>query len=289
MTGNSSTNSGIDPKNGTGNWQDFAVPFDQIEAAAARWRRQVEHVEKPWLCWAVSPRWCLLQQRLVQYAGWTPVVGYDPRIDPPPVVEGSVLMHFNTDFGFPTMWPHFPLEFAFLWTKRLAFWHADLLCRLPVMQHLSTLFDSLEDGEMAAVLDRGGRRNYLNFKTHRYWELCGCTTRAASENQFYNGTGWWRNFALHPKCTVTAERNRRLRYSYDSGVGIRYWKVRYNGAVRSIDIGLVKEGHCSEINNPKYTNAPGHTTALRSLATEIDLNYDIEAVAARLGIADLLD
>jgi hypothetical protein len=130
------------------------------------------------------------------------------------------------------MWPHFPLEFQFLYAPRLAFWHADLLCRPEVMQQLAESFTALRDGEMSAVLDRGGRRNYLNFKSHRFWELCGCTTRTASENQFYNGTGWWRFFDRHIKCVRPEEQARRAKYSYDSGVGILYWKNNYRGCVK---------------------------------------------------------
>lgn len=278
----------IDPKNGTGNWEHFQIPLESIFEAAAEWKHQVAGVEKPWLCWNVSPHWSRLQQRLVKHVGWTPVLGFDPRVGPPPVEPGSVLIDFNANFGFPVMWPHFPLEFMFLWADRLAFWHADLLCRLPVMEQLSRRFEALENGQMTAVLDKGGRRNYLNFKSHRFWELCGCTTRAASENQFYNGCGWWRNFALHPKCTLAAERQRRQRLSYDSGVGILYWKNRHHGAVLPLSIHLVKEGHCSEIMLPSYRSAPGHLTAMRNLTSELDANYSIDEVAARLGIAHLL-
>jgi hypothetical protein len=278
----------IDPKNGTGNWQDFNIPLERVLEAAAEWRRQLAGVERPWLCWNVSPRWCQLQQRLVQSVGWTPVLGFDPRVGPPPVLPGSILIDFGAAFQLPVMWPHFPLEFAFLWTDRLAFWHADLLCRPEVMQQLARTFLSLENGQMAAVLDKGGRRNYLNFKSHRFWELCGCTTQGASENQFFNGTGWWRNFALHPKCRVTAERQRRQRYSYDSGVGILYWKNRYNGSVIPIDIHLIKEGHCSEIMSKDYKDAPNHLTALRDLSQELDANYNLDEVAQRLGLSHLL-
>ncbi len=278
----------IDPKNGVGNWLDFNLPLERVFEAAAGWKRAMAGVDKPWLCWNISPRWCELQQRLVQAAGWTPVVGFDPRSEPPPILPGSVSINFNESFGFPVMWMHFPLEFAFLWTNRLAFWHSDLVCRLPVMEQLAKTFESLEDGQMAAVLDKGGRRNYLKFKSHRFWELCGCTTAGASENQFYNGTGWWRSFWLHPKCRVSAERRRRERYLYDHGVGILYWKNNYNGSVIPIDLYKVMEGHCSEIMAKNYKNLPNHRTAFRDLATEIDLNYKIEEVAQRLGIAHLL-
>jgi hypothetical protein len=279
----------LDPAIGTGNWKAYTLPLEPIFAAAEQWKRQLHGIEKPWLCWNVSSRWCLLQQKLIRHAGWTPLVGFDPRVGPPPVIPEAILIDFNKPFQFPVMWPHFPLEFAFLFVPRLAFWHADLLCRLPVLEKLAALFSSLEPGRMAAVLDKGGRRNYLNLKSHRYWELCGCTTREASENQFYNGTGWWRYFDRHPKCVAQSERSRRRAYSYDSGVGIRYWKNNYNGAITDIDIRLVLEGHCSEIGARNYVSAPNHLTAWRNLAAELESNYSLDQVAKNLGIAHLLD
>jgi hypothetical protein len=274
---------------GTGNWRVFDLNLDQVFDAAQEWSLALQDISKPWLCWNVSARWCLVQQRLVQQVGWTPVVGYDPRVGPPPLAPGAVLIDFNRHFQFPVMWLHFPLEFAFRWAPRLAFWHADLLCRISVMQHLAQVFESLKDGELAAAMDRGGRRNIFRPKQQRFWELCGCTTRSASENQFYNGTGWWRCFAFHPKCTLPDERARRKKYSYDSGAGILYWKKNYNGAIRPINISAVKEGHCSEIGKRSYKSLPSHLTAKRDLAGELDLNYSIDEVAARLGIAGLLE
>jgi hypothetical protein len=273
---------GIDARIGTGNWAAFTISLECVFKAAAEWKQRLIGVKNPWLCWNVSPQWSVVQQRLINHFGWTPVVGFDPRVGPPPLEDGAILIDFNERFQFPVMWPHFPLEFAYLFAPRLAFWHADLLCRLPVMEKLVKMFDSLEDGETAAVLDKGGRRNYLNFKSHRYWELCGCTTRMASENQFYNGTGWWRYFQMHPQCAPEKERRRRAAYSWDSGVGILYWQTKYNGSVKPIDIHLVKEGHCSEIMAKEYRSAPGHKTALRDLQSELDTNYSLESEARRL-------
>lgn len=277
------------PKNGTGDWKSITIPLEKIFEAAAEWKTLAAGVEKPWLCWNVSPRWNQLQQRLVKHVGWTPVLGFDPRSGPPPAEPGSVLIDFNATFGLPLMYPHFPLEFMFLWTDKLAFWHADLLCRLPVMEELAKRFEKLEDGETTAVLERGGRRNYFNFKRHRFWELCGCTTRSASESQFYNGCGWWRNYSVHPKCTLREERHRRQSLYYDHGAGVMYWKRRYHGRVLPIRLSLVKEGHCSEIMHPqKYQQSSNHKTDLRNLTIELDMNYSIDEVAAKLSIAHLL-
>lgn len=278
----------MDPsQRGKGNWADFSVPIASIFDAAAGWRRALDGIERPWLCWNVSDRWCALQQRLIQEVGWTPVVGFDPRCGPPKsVLPGSIVIDFNAPFGFDTMWPHFPLEFAFLFADCLAFWHADLLCRLDVMRKLKVIFEALPDGSMAAVRDIGGRRNLLRFRHHRYWELVGCTTKKASESQFQNGSGWWRNMKDHPSCKNVTERQRRAKYYYDSGVGVMYWKRRFRGSVIDIPEKLVAEGHCTSINKRNYRQVqPG---GQRNLSAEIDLNFDISEVAARLGIAHLL-
>jgi hypothetical protein len=271
---------------GKGNWEHFDIPLEEVREAAAEWRQALERVSRPWLCWNVSDRWCKLQQRLIQEVGWTPVIGFDPRCGPPTPLPGSIVIDFNSHFGFEVMWPHFPLEFAFLFTERLAFWHADLLCRLDTMRYLRDVFESLQDGQIAAVLDRGGRRNFFRFRHHRYWELVGCTTKGASESQFQHGCGWWRNMKDHPQCMDPDERQRRSRYYYDSGVGIMYWKQRYAGQVVNIPLKMVAEGHCTSINKKDYRqSSPGGS---RNLVAEIDLNFDLETVAAGLGIAHLL-
>ena len=272
---------------GKGNWENFSIPLEAIYQAAAEWRTALDGVAKPWLCWHVSDRWCTLQQRLIEYVGWTPVIGYDPRMGPPKtVLPGSVVIDFNEHFGLPVMWPHFPTEFAFLFTERLAFWHADLLCRLPVMDKLKQIFEALPDGAAAAVPDYGGRRNLLRFKHHRYWELVGCTTRGASQSQFDHGTGWWRHISHHPNVPDERERKRRETYYYDSGIGIMYWKRRFGGKMVDIPEKLVGEGHCTSINRANYKQVqPG---GARNLGAEIDMNFDIEEVAKQLGIAHLL-
>ena len=279
----------IDPAIGTGNWAAYTLPVDKIFEAAKTWKSALGDTPRPWLCWNVSHRWSLLQQKLVRQVGWTPVVGFDPRIGPPPLIPEAILIDFNAQFQFPVMWPHFPLEFAFLFAPRLAFWHADLLCRFQVMEQLAARFTSLRDEQMAAVLDRGGIRNLLNFKSHRYWELAGCTTAGASRSQFEKGAGWWRYFDRHPSCTDSEERARRQKLSYDSGVGIKYWKDLYGGSLTNISIHLVKEGHCSEIGAKNYVHGQNHTNPHRNLSSELDQNYPLDEVAARLGISSLLD
>lgn len=275
------------PVLGHGNWAHYTLPLDGIYAAAAEWKEALKGVERPWLCWNVSHRWCLLQQRLVQEVGWTPVVGYDPRSGPPPVVPGGVLIDFNRTLQFPVLFFMFPLEFAFLFAPRLAFWHADLLCTMKNMQKLAGIYDSLKDGEMAAVVDKGGRRYMFSFKRHRFWELAGCTTAAASRDQFEKGAGWWRSFNCHPNCPDAAERAVRDTYHWDFGYGVMYWKRRYGGKAIAIASHPLQEGHCTSISKPDYKRV-GPEGDTRNMGAEIDLNYNIEEVAARLGIAHLL-
>ena len=89
-------------------------------------------------------------------------------------------------------------------------------------------------------------------------------------------------------CTDPAERDWRARHVfYDFGCGIMYWKRKYGGTVKSIPEKLVKEGHCTSINVKDYKRV-GPEGPMRNLGVEIDMNYSIEDVAARLGIAHLL-
>src|SRR5260370_20632573 len=79
---------------GSGNWDAFPIErLSEIHRAAAQWAEKLKSIEKFWLCWCISNQlcwcisnqlcwcisnqWCVLQQRLVQYVGWTPVVGND--------------------------------------------------------------------------------------------------------------------------------------------------------------------------------------------------------------------
>ena len=270
-------------KGGTGDWKAFNRSLDDVYAACAAWKSALGEVKHPWLCWSVNGEWCALQQKLILEVGWTPVVGWDPNCSAsrPPIVPGAVAIDFNAPFGFPAMWAHFPLEFAFLWAPCLAFWHSDLLVRINKLEQLAALFRRLKDGEFAAVRSIGGIRNTLNWRTHRYWELIGCTTRSASEHQFLHGCGWWRNFYLHPNAPPDEVR-RRSRYWYEHGVGIMYWKRRYRRRVINLDERTVSEGHCTRIGNPNYRTDDDK-------GKELAHNFDLSKEAARLGLARFLD
>jgi hypothetical protein len=102
------------------------------------------------------------------------------------------------------------------------------------------------------------------------------------------GLGWWRTLWMHPSCPDGAEREQRRRLSFDFGFGIMRWKRHFGGRVVSIDQAPLLEGHCTSIGRKDYKRiSPEGDT--RNLGAEIDLNYDIEKVAHRLGIASLLD
>lgn len=273
---------------GVGNWSAFNLRIEEIYAAANRWRLLLKDVSRPWICWNVDPDWCLLQQRLVSKIGWTPVVGSDPRAPRPRLIRDAILIDFNADFQFPTMWMHFPLEFAFLFTERLAFWHSDLLVRLEKLQKLAEMFAALPDGSMAVAQPRHRLAQVFRPKSLRYWELIGCTTREASRSQFENGCGWWMNFFAHPNCPNDRERRRRQRYYWDHGVGIRYWAKNCGGRVVSIKEDFVAEGHCTRIGNTQYQRlSPENAT--RCLSKELRHNFDVVEVCRALEIESLLD
>lgn len=259
---------------GKGNWRVFDLPLERVFAAGRRWANELSDVERPWLCWHVDRDWSLVQQKLVRAFGWTPIVGGDPRAGTPTVIDGARLVDFNRDFGFKVMYPHFVIEFAFLFCDRLAFWHSDLLVRESQMEKISELFSTLPDGSMAATTCVGSTRDRFKIRKHRYWELIGCTTRCASREQFEVGCGWWMNFNRHPNCPDRNEFVRRSRYSYEYGTGIMYWQRRYKGSVVPIRERTVEEGHFTRINAKNYRSVTRHSSQ-RNLAVELPSNYDI--------------
>lgn len=269
-------------KKGTGNWGDFDLPVDQVLKAAEGWKKEIGNEQKLWLCWNISTRWSLLQQRMVLDAGWTPVVGHDPNCMPDRLetLPGAIFIDFGKSLNLKAVWPHFPLEFAFLWAPKLAFWHADLLMPMEKMHRFAASFDAMKDGDMAAVHSTGGLRYLFNRKGHRYWELLGCTTEAASRHQFETGCGWWRNFHAHPN-TPPPERAERAGYWYDSGVGIAYWERRYKRRIVRLNERELTAGHCSEIGHRNYKKSTHK-------GLELDLNYDLDQMARQMRLESLL-
>lgn len=275
---------------GTGHWEavrEKNLSIDDLLGIARGWGRQIGDIQRPWLCWNVDPAWCLVQQKLVVEAGWTPVVGGDPRAARPALLKESIFIDFNKELQLPTMWLHFPMEFIFAMAPRMAFWHADLLLRREKMEKLARSFADMPDGEAAAVRPRQGRLAFLSPRQLRYWEVIGCNTRAASKSQFDQGAGWWMNFWDHPS-TPPAAREARSRYYYDSGSGVRCWHKKLGGHMHLIDEAYIEEGHCTRIGRKDYKEAsPNNFT--RNLTKELSLNNELTEVCGRLGIADLLD
>lgn len=269
---------------GTGNWEHFDVPMEIVKDATSKWHEKIKGISKPWLCWNMNDDWCLLQQKLVSEVGWTPVVGWDPNcgVSQPPLVAGAVAIDFNEILNLPALFTHVPLEFVFLWTSKLAFWHADLLMPRDKLEKVALLFDRLSDGEVAAVKSYGGLRNYFKFSHHRYWELLGCTTAGASLDQFNHGCGWWRNFSHHMNIQKgSPEYLLREKYYNDHGVGIRFWEKHYGGTVFNISERWVKDGHFSVIGSQNYIHG-------KNKSEEMALNFNLEDIAKRFGIQDLL-
>ena len=273
-------------RTGMGNWDACRIPVDRLLSVASTWQRLLSGVDRPWLCWNVDHDWCVLQQRLVHAVGWTPLVGFDPRVGPPPIEDDAILIDFNAEFALPTMYPHFVIELAFAFAERLAFWHSDLLVRLPIMEELAGTFARLGDGELAAVPCRGGIRRRLMPWAQRYWELIGCTTRGASRDQFELGAGWWYNFTRHPnfqgKPTLYGKP-----YYWDHGTGIMYWARHHKPRVYDIPERLVAEGHFTSIGAMQYVRqSPNNHT--RNLNADLSANFNLADCARQLELTRLL-
>jgi hypothetical protein len=277
-------------RRGIGDWEFFDLPMEMVYQAATEWKSALKGVEKPWLCWHVSEPWTRLQVNLVKQIGWTPIVGYDPDCGDTkkPEFNDCITINFNEQFGFQKMYMHFPLEFAFLWTERLAFWHSDLLVRIPLMAKTAGVFETLPDGIVAACPQYGrGLRDRLFPTTYRMWELIGMTTAGASEDQFAKGAGWWKHFWFHPNCPDEKERKKRSAHYYDHGTGVMYWHRRYGGKVQNLNERDFREGHCTSIGNKSYVEIK-RIAGRKMIAKQLEINFKIEEVAERMGLTELL-
>ncbi len=277
---------------GQGQWGAFRaldLDLDAVLDIARGWGRQLEGIERPWLCWNVDSDWCLVQQKLVREAGWTPLVGFDPRVGPPKkVLPGAVVFDFNEHLGLPLLYPHFPLEFAFLFAGKIAFWHSDLLVRREKMRTLAAMFDELKDGRTAAAWVDPGLRHRFWERRNRYWELVGCTTRAASRDQFEKGCGWWMAYWAHPN--QKEGRTIRRRFYWDHGAGIYYWHKYAGGDVAAIDGREFEEGHFTKIGNKNYAGVrePNGSDVRRDMSQELVRHFDLKQACEKLELTDLL-
>lgn len=268
---------------GRGNWEAFDIPLETVLEAAELWRNALDGIDRPWLCWNVEPDWSYVQQRLVAGAGWTPVVGFDPRVGPPSTIADAVVLNFNQKLKLPVLYPHFVLEFVFLFADRLAFWHSDLLLTERDMDGFAASFAKLDDGEMAAVREASGWRYRLTGRGDRYWELLGCTTRGASQSQFDHGCGWWMHFCRHPNAPKPASR----RHHWEYGCGIRYWQKSCGGKVQAISENRVNYGHFTRIGKQDY-QASENNNVFRDLNKDIQSNFDIRQCVEPLDLRHLL-
>jgi hypothetical protein len=267
---------------GQGDWEACPFSIEQLLTAATAWKAEIGEVRRAWLCWNVDHDWCFVQQLLAESVGWTPVVGYDPRVGPPDrLTPNAKVIDFNRALALPIHYPHIPIELAFAWIDTLAFWHADFLIRPHQLEAIANRFGLLEPGQMSAVPTRTLRTAFTPMR-ERYWELIGCTTSRASRSQFDHGCGWWMNFWRHPNHsgTSTAER-----YNWDHGGGIVYWEREAGGEILEIPLGMVEEGHFSVINNPNYKRSTTESAHYhRNLSAELSANYQLDTCCKKLGI-----
>lgn len=275
-------------KLGRGVWSTFRdaeMEMDEIYEAAAHWADALKGIERPWLIWNAHDDWCMVQQRLVEAAGWTPVIGYDPRVGPPPLSDKSVLVNFNEKLDLPFLHPVFVLEFIFLFADKLAFWHSDLLIPIDIMKDLASKFEDIQQGQTIAT--HPYRLSRFWRKPRRFWELVGCSTREASKDQFEKGAGWWGEIFGHINCPSDAERDFRKENLYwDHGTGIKYWRDKYGGTVLKIPVDRVSKGHFSPASYPNlYKRVPEHVKArTRNLKQQLDQNIGVMAACEQMGI-----
>jgi hypothetical protein len=276
---------------GIGNWERFAQsPFTihDVCAVARGWKQELAGVARPWLCWNVDDEWCLVQQQLVLEVGWTPVVGFDPRVGPPPLLPGARLIDFNRPFGFNTMYPHFPLDFVFAFTERLAFWHSDLLVPLDDLRGHAQRFEALRDGEIIATEPgQSLRARLFGPRQARAWELLGCLTRGGSLSNFETGCGWWMCFYLHPNSQGHAEHQKRVREYWDHGTGVLYWRNHCGGKLGLIPERVLDAGHYTRIRRAKSYRVAGHDDWRRDLAKELSANFSLREACTAMKLDDV--
>lgn len=285
-------------KVGCGNWRAMLLtgyPLDRILDAAENWKTQVQGIEKPWLVWCAHPDWAVLQQKIVKAGGWTPIVGNDPRVSDVPVLPGSVYINFNKGLDLPLMYPHFPVELVFKWIDKLAFWHSDLLLTPKQIHRFARQFEKLEDG--ACIATRPGSSFHARLKQSlkgdkgRYWELLGCTTKGASQDQWNKGSGWWYNFHLHVNCPSDDEFNARKDWYFDHGTGVKYWHKKLGGKVHLIPEHLLERGHFSKIGKPDFIRSMenGKFNSMRSMETDMARNFELVSAAKSMQLDHLLE
>ena len=279
---------------GQGNWRAFraiGISLSEVLDIARSWSDFFAGIDRPWLCWHVDDEWSIVQQRLVASVGWTPIVGFDPRVGPPRrTIPQAIIVDFNKNLGLPILYPHFTLEFAFLYCKKIAFWHSDLLIDRKNMEKTSVKFNNMEDGQTFAIRPRREWKQLLSTKNKRYWELVGCTTKLASKDQFENGCGWWMDFWAHPnqKNGQYVKQN----YYWDHGSGIYYWNKIHGGDCEIWNEKIFRDGHFTKIGNKKYKRfreLNSLSDGRRNMASEIKENFSVVEACKKLHLEDYMD
>lgn len=270
---------------GNGVWttfNSFEGSLGDIEIAAEDWLKQLNGVTCGWLVWNAHPEWCYAQQRMVDNLGWTPIVGGDPRLPKPPMIDSAVFVDFNRVLKLPYMGPMFPVEFAFMWISKICFFHSDLLLTDKSLRSISNIFETLKKGGTCAVSTfRFGK---FWKRAPRAWELIGCTTAGASRNQFHFGAGWWCKISDHPNCPSDVERKKRAELYWDHGAGVLYWKRKYGGNLTLIPLRKVAYGHFSPASKKQQYKRLSNDDKGRILKQQLDANISLESACQELGL-----
>jgi len=259
---------------GSGSWDAFPHEmFAQVEKQAKNWQSELSNIDRPWLCWAVQDDLCKLQQALVKEVGWTPVVGHDTNIKPT-ILPGSHYIDFNSQFKFDHLRMFFPLEFVFLFVEKIAFWHSDFLMSLTDMRKCATAFETLRDSEMAMVWNRGRLFGLRDRHANKWYALVGCTTKAASKEQFELGCGFWRHIERHPN--FRSEDYKKEPF-YDHEIGITNWNKKYGGKIIRLSpsvIGHMTSRECKHIFSKEE---------------DLTCNFDLRDMCKKLKIEGVYD
>ncbi|MEW6619916.1 MAG: hypothetical protein AB1422_11375 [bacterium] len=270
---------------GTGNWKFFPKEYlELVFLSADDWKKQLQGVSKPWLCWCLDEEWCFVQQQLVNAIGWTPVVGTDGRYPTPRLTSRSIFIDFNNRLKLPLMWMHFPLEFAHLFSNILAFWHSDVLIPVSLMRKIDMEFSRIREGQYIGVRAKVGFMQRINRLINgtplfykRWFEMIGCTTKGASLSQFQNGCGWWRHIEDHPN---TTKRVIDAKPYFEHGVGIWFWEKYFKGEVSEIPFNI-NPYHYST-NKAGYYRRYMNKKVAGSKADELKENFNLQTIISGL-------
>ena len=259
---------------GAGSWDAFPIEMlPQVIEQAKEWKEVLNGIERPWLCWAVQDELCQIQQKLVMKVGWTPVVGNDTNVKPE-ILPGSIYIDFNSLFQFDHMRSYFPLEFVYLFSDKMAFWHSDFLMSYKDMKACADTFDNLSDSQMAMVWNRGRLFGLRDRHANKWYAVVGCTTKSASKQQFELGCGFWRHTDKHPNFIPS---DYKKKPHYDHEIGITNWQKKYGGKIIRIRPSMY-----------------GHMTSreckhIFSKEEDLTKNFNFRTICDELKITDIIE